>query len=291
MHSDGACVTSGKVNLNFGCSWKVPQPAPPGMGSHMGPPTGWLLCKNTSGQSSRRKNWTEPVTPMLSITSLLCICTSIPPAFTFCFKKIVDIHSQLPLNLLWPAHVCTTLASALNNEANISSVKIQMNTLQTGKMEAECLALQNIQRTGNCNSVLRDLLSLPSSGPLGFTSAASLTPYLKNWCHLWRTSKAQQTGKYPAPLQSVGVRWAGAQISNALAVSGAMRLHAAPQDQHGRLRSVSWWMWRSYLSGTTRSVWLEMQHEDCMGPCPLPQDSNWRGGDGTPVNLIVHRIT
>lgn len=38
----------------------------------------------------------------------------------------------------------------------------------------------------------------------------------------------------------------------------------------------------------TQDVWLQLQHEKRMGPCPLPQDINGKCEDYTSVNLSDH---
>lgn len=71
-----------------------------------------------------------------------------------------------------------------------------------------------------------------------------------------------------------------------------MRLHATPQDQHGAPQICKL---------TNVEELLVWGHLDCVAAsaawglhktlhCTLPQDSNWRGGDGISVNPIqTHR--
>lgn len=169
---------------------------------------------------------------------------------------------------------------------NISSAKKQMSTLQTGKAEA-VFALQNIQRTCNHDSMLRNLLSLPISGSTGLHQ-------LPAWPHTSRTDavyegpESQQAGRYPTLLHSVGVRQRGPQSSNAPAVTYATRLHMIPQDE---LRAPQIWKLTNVaklVARTHSGCVAALRHGKCMGPCTLPQGINGRGGHFISVNLTDH---
>lgn len=228
---------------------------------------------------------------MLSIASLLCSCTCIPQPLPSIFKKVLDIHSQLPLKVPWPSQVCTTLAGALNDEVNISSVKkTQLNILQTGKMKADCVHCRTSRERVTMTLCWGICFHCPSVALL-------VLHQLPAWPPAWRTDVIYE-GSQSHSKQGTQFHYSQWGLDKEDHRVQVLLLYQVQwgftwllRISTGLLRPGSRRMWKSYLSGATWTVWLQMQHGVCMGPCTLPQDSNWRGGDGTSVNLIVYSFT